>query len=200
LRQESVGLAKSTKVIVDTNPNIYEFRPPSGVKPMNKIVRLSSCACGKVRCEGVGAPMLTAVCYCSDCQEGGRRIEALPGAPRVLDADGGTSYLCYRDDRFRCVSGEDLLVPYRLGDRAPSRRMVASCCNSGMFLKFEPGFWISSYRLRHSGDLPLIEMRNQTRDRRSDTPVPTDAPSFSRFPLRMFARLLRTRVEMLFGA
>lgn len=170
-----------------------------GATRMGKIIRLASCACGTVRCEGVGAPIVSAVCYCSDCQEGGRKIEALPAAPRVLDADGGASYLTYRDDRFRCVSGADMLVAHRLNDRAPTRRMVASCCNSGMFLKFEPGFWISSYRLRYSGDLPPIEMRNQTRDRRAETAISSDAPSFSRFPMRLFAKLIRARMEMLFG-
>jgi hypothetical protein len=165
---------------------------------MDKIVRPASCACGAVRCEGVGAPIVSAVCYCSDCQEGGRRIEALPHAPRVLDADGGTSYLTYRDDRFRCIAGAEKLVAYRLKDRSPTRRMVASCCNSGMFLKFEPGFWISSYRLRYSGDLPPIEMRNQTRDRSAKTIISSDAPSFSRYPMRLFAKLIRARIEMSF--
>jgi hypothetical protein len=68
-----------------------------------------------------------------------------------------------------------------------------------MFLKFEPGFWISSYRLRYSGDLPPVEMRNQTRDRRAETAISSDAPSFSRFPMRLFAKLIRARLEMLFG-
>jgi hypothetical protein len=166
---------------------------------MERITRLASCACGTVRCEAIGAPIVSAVCYCSDCQEGGRRIEALPGAPRVLDSDGGASYLTYRDDRFNCVAGADKLVAYRLSDKAPTRRMVASCCNSCMFLKFEPGFWISSYRPRYSGDLPPIEMRNQTRDRTAETAIPSDAPSFSRYPLRLFARLIRARMAMSFG-
>ena len=180
--------------------NFYDLGPISrGSTKMGKIIRLASCACGTVRCEGVGAPIVSVVCYCSDCQEGGRKIEALPGAPRVLEADGGASYLTYRDDRFRCVSGAEKLVAYRISDRAPTRRMVASCCNSGMFLKFEPGFWISSYRLRYSGDLPPVEMRNQTRDRRAETAISSDAPSFSRFPMRLFAKLIRARLEMLFG-
>lgn len=75
------------------------------------------------------APTVSVVCYCSDCQEGGRRIEALSGAPRVLDVDGGASYLTYFDDRFRCVAGADKLVATQLSDRAPTRRMEASCCN-----------------------------------------------------------------------
>jgi len=164
---------------------------------MGAIIRLASCACGTVRCEGVGAPIVSAVCYCSDCQEGGRRIEALPGAPPVLDPDGGASYLTYRDDRFRCVSGAEKLVAYKLHDRATTRRMVASCCNSAMFLKFEPGFWVSSYRLRYSGDLPPIEMRNQTRGRKAEMPIPSDSASFSRYPMRLFAKLIRARIEKL---
>jgi hypothetical protein len=167
---------------------------------MDRTIRLASCACGKVRCEGVGRPIVSAVCYCNDCREGARRIEALPGALPILDADGGASSLVYRDDRFRYVSGEELLVAYRLSDQAPTRRMVASCCNSGMFLKFEPGFWVSSYRLRYGGDLPPIEMRNQTRDRKAQSAIPTDAPAFPRYPVRLFARLLRARIAMLLGA
>jgi hypothetical protein len=161
--------------------------------------RISSCACGRVRCEAVGEPILTAVCYCSDCQEGGRRIESLPGAPLVRDPDGGTPYLVYRDDRFHCLSGAELLADHRLKPGSPTRRVVASCCNSGMFLEFEPGFWVSSYRARYEGDLPPIEMRNQTRRRKSDIPLPSDAPGYRAFPLRLFWKLIAARVAMLVG-
>jgi hypothetical protein len=199
-RERGKDSCKEAQFRMDATSNFHESGPISkGSTKMGKTIRLASCACGAVRCEGIGAPIASAVCYCSDCQEGGRRIEALPGAPRVLEADGGASYLTYRDDRFRCVSGAEMLVAHRLSDRAPTRRMVASCCNSGMFVKFEPGFWISSYRLRFSGALPPIEMHNQTRDRRAETSIPSDAPSFSRFPMRLFAKLIRARLEMLFG-
>jgi len=106
---------------------------------MPPILRTPSCACGRVVYEAAGAPIITSVCYCEDCQEGGRRIEALAGAPRVRDDDGGTPLVVYRDDRFRCVAGEDLLVAHKLKDDSPTRRMVASCCNSGMFLEVRAG-------------------------------------------------------------
>ncbi|MGL4497234.1 MAG: hypothetical protein ACRCUX_15585, partial [Beijerinckiaceae bacterium] len=106
--------------------------------------RISRCQCGSVVCEGSGEPILSAVCYCRDCQEGSRRIEAMPTAPTLRDPDGGTHYLTYRDDRFRCVAGAELLVPHRLKPKSATRRMVASCCNSGMFLKYEKGFWTSA--------------------------------------------------------
>jgi len=162
-------------------------------------VRRSSCSCGRVRCEAAGDPILSAVCYCEDCQEGGRRIEALPNAARIRDSDGGTPYLTYRDDRFHLLSGEDLLVDYRLKPESRTRRVVASCCNSGMFVKFDPGFWVSTYRSRYEGDLPPIEMRTKTQHRKSETELPSDAPSYPGFPLRLFLRLIVARAAMLFG-
>lgn len=165
----------------------------------HQTIRISSCACGRVRCQAIGAPILTAVCYCDDCQAGGRQIENLPDAVHVLDDDGGTPYLSYRDDRFSCVSGADLLVGYKIRDRAPTQRFVASCCNSGMFLKFKPGHWVSAYRARFLGDLPPIEMRTQTKFRLAETPIPRDAPSYQRFPMKLFGKLLASRVSMLIG-
>jgi len=166
---------------------------------MNQIVRTATCRCGQVRCEGVGAPILSAVCYCDDCQAGGRQIEDLPDAACVLDADGGTSVLVYRTDRFRCVAGEALLKPHRLKERAYTQRFVASCCHSAMHLKFGPGHWVSVYRARFEGDLPPIEMRSQTQYRDVDIAFPDDVPRYRRFPLKLFARLIGARLQMLVG-
>jgi hypothetical protein len=166
---------------------------------MALVDRSCSCVCGRVKCEAVGEPILSAVCYCADCQEGGRRIEALPHAAHLRDCDGGTPYLTYRDDRFRCLAGEELLADYRLTPQSPTRRMVASCCNSGMFLKFEPGFWVSTYRARYAGELPPIEMRTQIQYRRSEGPLPQDAPSYRAFPVALFWKLSLARIAMFFG-
>ena len=113
--------------------------------------------------------ILGVVCYCDDCwKKGALPIEALAGAPSFREADGGTPYLTYRDDRFRCSAGEDLLVDFRNTPRAPTRReIVASCCNAAMFLKFGPGHWASAYRVRFEGDPPPLQMRTQTRYRRA---------------------------------
>ena len=166
---------------------------------MVQTIRTSTCVCGRVRCQGVGTPILSAVCYCDDCQKGGHQIEGLPRASHVLDADGGTPYLTYRGDRFSCVLGADLLVGYKISDRAPTQRFVASCCNSGMFLKFEPGHWVSAYRARFQGDLPSIEMRTQTKYRSADTEIPHDAPSYRTYRMKLFRRLLGARILMFIG-
>src|SRR5262245_9068943 len=91
------------------------------------------CACGRVELEANGAPIASVVCYCDDCQDGGRRIEALPNARAVRDADGGTPYLLFRKDRIICTRGAELLHGYKLKDRSVTHRTVATCCNSGMY-------------------------------------------------------------------
>jgi hypothetical protein len=166
---------------------------------MRLTVRRSSCACGRVQCEAIGEPILSAVCYCKDCQEGGRRIEALPNAAPILDPEGGAPYLTYRDDRFRVLSGDELLADYRLYPKSRTRRVVASCCCTGMYLKFEPGFWVSTYRSRYEGDLPPIEMRTKTRHRNPVAELPSGAPSYRGYPARLFWRLIAARAAMLLG-
>ncbi len=166
---------------------------------MGLAVRTATCSCGRVRCEGIGTPIVSTVCYRSDCQAGGRQIEALAGAGGVLDPDGGTPYLTYRDDRFACVEGAELLVGYKLKPDAPTQRFVASCCNTGLFLKFAPGHWTSSYRSRFNGPLPPIEMRTKVARRQSDLPIPQDVPAYRSFPLKLFRRLLAARIAMLFS-
>jgi hypothetical protein len=68
-----------------------------------------------------------------------------------------------------------------------------------MFLKFGPGHWVSAYRARFEGDLPPIEMRTQTKYRHADTAIPHDAPSYRRFPMKLFMKLIGSRFAMLIG-
>jgi hypothetical protein len=42
-------------------------------------------------------------------------------------------------------------------------------------------------------------MRNQLGDRSAGTEIAADAPGFSRYPIRLFARLIRARIAMSFG-
>ena len=117
----------------------------------------------------------------------------------MLDPDGGTPYLTYRGDRYRCVEGADLLIGYKLSEKAPTQRFVASCCNTGMFLKFGPGFWISAYAMRFDAPLPPVEMRHKTERRQSALPIPTDAPAYRGFPGKLIWRLIKARIAMLIG-
>ena len=41
-----------------------------------KRVMTAACACGRVELKAIGAPITSVVCYCDDCQEGSRQIDA----------------------------------------------------------------------------------------------------------------------------
>lgn len=114
---------------------------------------VARCKCGRVSLEFVGAPIDSTVCHCSSCQKAGRLLDALPGATPILDKEGGTPFVLFRKDRMRCTAGETLLAEHRLTAETPTRRVVATCCNTAMFLDFTKGHWVSMYRGRFGADV-----------------------------------------------
>ncbi|HEY2752130.1 GFA family protein, partial [Phenylobacterium sp.] len=149
------------------------------------IERRASCACGQVRLRLVGAPILSAACCCSDCQAAGRLIEARAHAAPIRDEFGGTPYLIYRNDRFACVAGAEALEGVKISEGAPTTRYVATCCNSGMYLKFAPGWWTSVYRARVLDDPPPVKMRNKVASLPPGAVLPRDIPAYPGFPMQL---------------
>ena len=133
----------------------------------------ASCACGAVILEATGAPMVTAVCYCDDCQSAGECIQGGPGAPRVLDADGGTAMVMFRKDRLRCVEGADRLTPTKLTPKSATTRFVTSCCNSAMYLGFDDAkHWVDVFRNRVVGEAPRSRRASAPASARQASPCP----------------------------
>ena len=137
------------------------------------------CNCGGVSLKVVGGPIVTTVCHCSSCREAGRILESLPGASPILDSDGGTSFVLYRKDRVDCLRGCELLREHRLKAKSPTRRVVAACCNSFMFLDFTKGHWITL-----------------ARDRFTDQALIAAAPSQGRSSALFFVRLMAAWAAM----
>ena len=158
----------------------------------------ASCSCGSVELEAIGAPITSLVCYCDDCQEGARQIEALPNARPVQDPDGGTACILYRKDRIKCSKGAHFLQGYKIRDKSATNRVVATCCNSAMYLNFDSGpHWFSVYRARFQGDVPPLQARIQTKFKPDNSDVPSDVPSYSTFPLKIVAKLVAAKIAML---
>lgn len=156
------------------------------------------CACGSCELEATGAPILSAACYCDDCQAGARQIEALPRAPRVADADGGTPYALYRMDRVAPSKGSERLKDYKIRQGSPTCRVVATCCNAAMFVRYERGpHWVAVYRARVVGDIPPLEMRVNTRLKPAGVELSGDVPSYATFPLRFVTKLVAAKIAML---
>ena len=106
------------------------------------------CQCGTVALEAKGEPILSTICHCPECQKAGALLEALPGAARILNDDNGTSLTLFRKDRVHCLRGEGVLREHRLDAATPTRRVVATCCNTAMFLDFTKGHWMSVFGSR----------------------------------------------------
>src|SRR5215469_2347072 len=159
---------------------------------------IATCSCGGVELEAVGGPIVSAVCYCDDCQRGSEQIEALPNAGAVRDPDGGTAYVLFRKDRLSCSKGADLLRSYKLRETSATNRVVATCCNSAMLVNFDRGpHWVSAYRARFHGDLPPLQLRICTKFKPDGVVLPDDVPTYRGYPPKLIAKLLAARVAML---
>jgi hypothetical protein len=156
----------------------------------------ATCQCGKVKFETIGRPILTAACYCTSCQQAGRRFEQLASAPPVLNPDGGTDFVVYRKDRVQCVTGQDYLEEYRLTPDSPTRRVVATCCNSPIFLDFTRGHWLTMYRDRFPAGAPPLEMRVMTQERRDGTEFADDLPNYGRHSGKFILKLIAAWIAM----
>ncbi|WP_189044665.1 GFA family protein [Aliidongia dinghuensis] len=150
----------------------------------------SSCACGSVLLETIGSPIVAVACHCADCRTAARQIEALPAAPRVLDASGGTAFLVFRKDRMHPIKGVDLLRGLKLKSSSATIRYVATCCNAMMYLGFDDSkHWVSMNRDRFHGDVPAVRMRICTGSVPDET-SPTDLPCYRGYPMPLIGRLV----------
>jgi hypothetical protein len=156
----------------------------------------AACQCGKVKFEGVGPPILTASCYCTSCQEAGHQFEQLASAPPLLDSDSGTSVVLYRKDRVRCVIGQEYLEERRLKPDSPTRRVLATCCNSAMFLDFTKGHWLSMFRNRFPTGAPPLEMRVMTKERRVGVELADDLPNYRGHSGKFMLKLIAAWIAM----
>jgi hypothetical protein len=156
----------------------------------------ATCQCGNVKFEAVGPPILTGSCYCTSCQEAGAQFEQLSSAPPVLDPDGGTGMILYRKDRVQCVMGQEYLEEHRLKRDSPTRRVVATCCNSAMFLDFTKGHWLSMFRNRFPTGAPPLEMRVMTRERRIGVELADDVPNYSGHSGKFMFKLIAAWMAM----
>lgn len=163
--------------------------------------RMARCACGGCELVLDGPPIVTVICYCSSCQAAGSAFERLPGAQPSLDGDGGTGYVMQRKDRVTCAKGAGNLREYRLKADSSTRRVVAACCNSPMFLEFSGGHWLSVYRDRvPETERPQIEMRTMVQDRRTGADFDDALPSYRKHSGRFMWRLLVAWAAMGFSA
>jgi hypothetical protein len=168
---------------------------------MTRQTTVLTCTCGQVALEVQGRPIISAECLCSDCQYAGAFLQSLPGAPSTVDQKGATRFVLYRKDRVLCEKGRDRLREHRLSKDSTTRRVVAICCNTPMFLEFTNGHWLSIYGgLWPAASLPALEIRTMTRSRSKGVVLPDDVPNPSTHTFSFYAKLFRAWAAMRFRA
>lgn len=155
-----------------------------------------ACRCGQTRITLTGAPILAADCCCSSCRSAAARLGALPGARPVTGPHGETPFVLYRKDRARLPDAGSLRE-FRLTPASKTRRVVAACCNTPLFLEFQSGHWLSLYAaLWPPGTAPKAQLRTMTSDLPDRSILPDDIPNAgSQSPWFMW-RLLASWVAM----
>jgi hypothetical protein len=157
-----------------------------------------TCTCGQVELVVQGKPIISAECLCADCQNAGAYLQSLPGAPAIVDQKGATRFELYRKDRVMCETGRDLLREHRLAE-SKTRRVVAVCCNTPMFLEFTNGHWLSIYGgLWPAASLPALELRTMTRSRPTGVALPGNVPNPSTHTFSFYAKLFLAWAAMRF--
>lgn len=163
---------------------------------MNQNIHLR-CRCGDVEMAAAGLPIMRTECHCTSCGIAAGMMENLPGALKLREANGGTRMEVYRKDRVRCLKGADRLREFRLTEKAKTCRVVASCCNTPMFLDFINGHWIDLYGpLWPDGALPPPQMRTMVGDRDDRSALSDDVPNLKTHSFRFFLRLIGAWIAM----
>lgn len=155
------------------------------------------CSCGHTRLEVRGEPILVSECLCDSCRAAAARLATLPGASNILTSHGATSCAEYRKDRIRITSGQDTLKEFGLKPDAPTRRVVATCCNTPVFLELNGAHWLSLYlHLWPENVRPKPELRTMTGDLADTSSLPNDIPNHKNHSVAFYARLFAAWVAM----
>ena len=161
---------------------------------------VAHCRCGAVEVGAWGEPIIATACYRDDCQTAAHRLAASGDSAPAASADGGTEFMLFRRDRIACTRGADRLQAMRLTDASKTRRMIAGCCATPMYLAFDDKRpWVSAYRASFGADAPPVEMRICTRFRQSEEKAEDGLPSHPGYPPAMLIRILAAWPFMLFG-
>ena len=156
-----------------------------------------ACKCGQFTMLVEGPHIATVECLCSSCRKAGAALGRLPDASPVVDEKGATPFVLHRKDRVRILSGAEHLKEYRLSPGAGTRRVVATCCNTPVFLDFKGGHWLSIYaQLWPEGSRPPLEMRTMTGDLEQPASLPDDVPNLKQQSLAFYGRLFAAWARM----
>ncbi|PIE10092.1 MAG: hypothetical protein CSA70_12175 [Rhodobacterales bacterium] len=153
-----------------------------------------TCRCGQVHLTVEGPHIATVECLCDSCRAAAQTLEKMPEAEPVLDEKDATLFVMHRKDRVTVTAGKDMLKSFRLSEDSGTRRVVASCCNTPIFLELKGGHWLSIYgALWPENKRPALEMRTMVGSRDD---LPNDVPNLKTHSLGFYGRLFGAWIKM----
>lgn len=161
------------------------------------MINILYCRCGQTQLEVKGPPILSVECACASCRRAAETLTELPDGVDPRGPHGTTPFVLYRKDRTRCLAGAETLAEHRLAPDASTRRVVATCCKTPVFLEFTGGHWLSMYAgLWPTDRRPASEMRTMTSDLPLGQTLPEDLPNLRKHSVRFMLKLAAAWVAM----
>jgi hypothetical protein len=158
------------------------------------------CRCGAVEIGAWAEPIVVTACYCDDCQAAAQRLAESANVAPAMSEGGGTEFMVFRRDRIACTLGAENLQVMKLTAASKTRRMIADCCRTPMYVGFDDKRpWVSAFRASFGADAPPVEMRICTRFRRSEDKANDGLPSHPGYPPAMIVRILAVWPLVLFS-
>ena len=157
------------------------------------------CKCGSMRMQVRGPHIAVVECLCGDCHIAADQLEKLDGVGSMTNSLGATPYVMHRKDRITITQGQEHLRNHRIRPDATTRRVIASCCNTPMYMEMKDGHWLSIYaKLWPDEARPELEMRTMTGKAPTQDQLPNDVPNLNTHNLSFYWRLFVAWAAMRF--
>ncbi len=155
------------------------------------------CECEETRLQVTGPPIIVTECMCDSCRAAAARLAKLPGANNMLTAHCATPSALYRKDRVRIISGAGHLGEFRLTADAGTRRVIATCCNTPIFMEMKGAHWLDLYLHLWPETLrPRAVVRTMVGDLPDPSVLPVDMPNLKAQSMAFYAKLLWAWIAM----
>ncbi len=156
-----------------------------------------ACTCGQVRLAVQDEPILVTECLCNSCREAAERIVSVLGVKNYLTPYGATGCAEYRKDRVQVTSGSEQLKEFRLSSKSGTRRVIASCCNTPVFMEMKGAHWLSVYlHLWPNDKKPPLNIRTMVGDLDDASALPGDVPNLKSHTLSFYIKLFVAWAKM----
>ena len=136
-------------------------------------------------------------CCCNSCRDAGERFLKLSPDASTFAANGTVTFVMQRNDRLTIMTGEEYLAVHRLDETATTSRVLATCCNTPMYLQMKGGHWASIYgTLWDEDQRPAPQMRTLTVDSPELSVLSNDIPNLKTHSITFYWRLFMAWVRM----